>query len=93
MRACPSFRSKNDDGSYSTATISGLSFPKLADDTFAAQMKIAPVPMVGSAYVDLVVVRIGNVFMLLTDAQVAAAPDASIVEGLTRKAVNRLQRD
>ena len=91
MRTCPSFRSKNDDGSFSSVTISGMSFPKLADDTFAAQMRIAPVPMVGSVYVDLVLVRIGNVFTLMTDAQLAAAPDATVVEGLARKAVGRLQ--
>lgn len=92
MQACHRFRAETDDGTNSNATLTGLSFPTFGDDTFAAQMRIAPIPMVGSVYVDLVVVRLGNALMLLSEAQVAAPPDGSSVEQLCRTAVKRLQR-
>jgi len=91
MQSCHSFRSKNDDGSYSRGTFEALSFPNIGDDTFAAQMKIGPVPLVGSAYADFVLVRLGDVFVLLVTAQVAAPPDGSEFAQLSKKAVHRVK--
>lgn len=74
-------------------TISPLSFPRLADDTFAVRVSTTGVPLFGTMQVDVVYVRRGPVVSVLGYVALGpAAAGTSPLEDLARKADAKLQK-
>jgi hypothetical protein len=83
---CQTYTTTEDDGSTSTATLSPLSFPDLADDTYALRLTVeAALPLSG----DVIVVRQGRVLMLLAHVGIGSI-ESSVTEDVTRRAVEKL---
>ena len=87
FKDCKEWVTKDDDGTTVTWRPVPLSFPKVGDETFATRVSATGIPLFGTAQVDLVFFRRGNVIAFL--GYIAIGPSAaapSPLEAAAKKA-------
>lgn len=92
MKSCNEWVQTAKDGTTTTYKVSALSFPKIADETFAARASTSDVRLFGTMQIDFVFVRRANIVSLygyIALGPTAAAP--SPLESLVRKADDKLK--
>jgi hypothetical protein len=91
LKTCTEYTSTNADGTTITFKLTPLSFPKLGDDTFALRLT-ADVALFGSASVDAIYVRYGDVFLTVVHLSIGlTSVDTTLTEQVVRKAEAKLR--
>lgn len=84
---CQTFTEVDDDGTEMTYTFSALSFPKIADDTFAA--RLSGTTPIGPLAVDFAFARDDDVVVAIINGGLGAA-DTALTESMLRLMADRL---